>query len=170
MTKDNDMTTFIEGVRDGKYSPGQIDDWVEAWHESGSEKELHETLGMSWEQYGRWAKDPNTLVSILGEHGVVAQNDDLKIEGLKIGHNISGREQESSFMNACLVGEDGNDVSIAATAPAEYHKLSPKDFNAAIQQDLAPLIEAGWSFEIQKGPNDEKHEDLLEQMTKDIES
>lgn len=163
------MATFIELVKQGKYTPGQIDDWVEAWHESDSDRELHETIGMTFEEYGRWAKDPDTLISIIGEHGVVVEREDLEIEGLKINHNIPGKEQESSFMNACLVGENDTDVSIAATAPTEYHAMKPGDFNAAMQRDLAPLVAAGWTFEIQRGPDEEGAEKLIDGMADDIE-
>lgn len=163
------MATFIELVKQGKYTPGQIDDWVEAWHESGSEKELHEAIGMSWEQYGRWAKNTGTLLEILSEHGISAKEDDFNVKGLKISHNIFGHEQESSFMNACLVGENGVDVSIAATAPARYHKLNPEEFNAAMHQDLAPLIEAGWTFEIQRGPDADRAEEILDDMAREME-
>lgn len=163
------MATFIELVKEGKYTPGQIDDWVEAWHESDSEQELHETIGMTMEQYSRWAGNPATLIPIMGEHGVVAEPEDLEIEGLKIEHNIPGEEQESSFMNACLVGEHDVDVSIAATAPAGYHALSPKDFNKTMKRDLFHLVEAGWSFEIQRGPDEEGMEKLQDAMRSDIE-
>lgn len=163
------MTTFIELVRQGKYTPHQIENWVDAWHSSETEQELHESIGMTLDQYKRWAANPDTLIPIIGEHGVVIEDEDLEVEGLKIEHNIYGEEQQSSFMNACLVGEHDVDVSIAATAPAGYHLLSPEDFNKAMQRDLAPLVAAGWSFQIQRGPDEVGREKRIDAMRSDIQ-
>lgn len=41
-----------------------IDDAVDAWHEGGSNVELHEFLGFTWEEYGRWV-ETNDAVAIL---------------------------------------------------------------------------------------------------------
>lgn len=163
------MATFIELVKQGKYTPGQIDAWAEAWRESNSNKELYETIGMTPDQYERWKNNPDTLIPIIGEHGVVTQDEDLEIRNLKIDHNITGAEQMSNFMNACLVGEKGVDVSIAATAPAEYHAMNAQDFNTAMQRDLTALIDAGWSFEIQRGPNEDSANTLIDDMLENFE-
>lgn len=38
----------------------QIDDAVDAWHDgAGQGQELHEYLGMTWDEYSLWAQDPN---------------------------------------------------------------------------------------------------------------
>lgn len=40
----------------------EIDDIIERWH--GGEwpdKELHEALGWTWEQYSTWLEDPNAV-------------------------------------------------------------------------------------------------------------
>ena len=37
-----------------------IDDKVEAWHEGdGDGLDLHEYLGMNWDEYAVWAKEPS---------------------------------------------------------------------------------------------------------------
>lgn len=49
-----------------------IDDEVEEWHSRAdswdAKPSLHEHLGMTAEQYGRWVKDPSTLDAIAAEH------------------------------------------------------------------------------------------------------
>lgn len=45
---------------DGK-DPGDIDDWVERWHDGDSKLQLHEFLGMTWEEYGNFALAPACL-------------------------------------------------------------------------------------------------------------
>jgi hypothetical protein len=46
--------TFFALYGEGQATPEQIDDYVEAWHESGNDetRELHEYLGLTWEEYG----------------------------------------------------------------------------------------------------------------------
>jgi len=44
-----------------------VEDWVEAWHRGDPLGwELHERLGLTWEEYGRWVQgDKETLQAIL---------------------------------------------------------------------------------------------------------
>jgi hypothetical protein len=47
--------TFLERHRAGEEL--DVDDFVEAWHEGAGEGlELHEFLGMTWDEYGHWAR------------------------------------------------------------------------------------------------------------------
>ena len=43
--------TFMGHHVDGR-DPGDIDDWVERWHAGDSKLQLHQFLGMTWEEYG----------------------------------------------------------------------------------------------------------------------
>lgn len=47
------MSNFIELCRQGKVSPDELDDYVDAWHDSDSALPLHEYLGMTQEEYAR---------------------------------------------------------------------------------------------------------------------
>ena len=56
------MSTFMERYLRGEVTAEEIDDYVELWHESlGFSGELHEYLGMTWEEYGAWAETPSVL-------------------------------------------------------------------------------------------------------------
>lgn len=45
-----------------------IDKFISAWHNNeGANQHLNEYLGMTWDQYKRWAKDESLLPSILEE-------------------------------------------------------------------------------------------------------
>lgn len=46
----------------------EIDDWVEKWHDSSQRKELHEYLGMSWDEYSAWVSMPEILPFIITAH------------------------------------------------------------------------------------------------------
>lgn len=39
-----------------KVTKENIGDLIEEWHGSDSNQELHEFLGLTWEQYARWVK------------------------------------------------------------------------------------------------------------------
>lgn len=57
---------FVDLCLDGDVLVDEIDDFVENWHEDeDSTQELHEYLGMSWEEYSVWATNPSILPFIL---------------------------------------------------------------------------------------------------------
>ncbi len=59
--------SFIEKCINGDASLDEIDDYIDEWHDSDSDinLELHEFLGMSWEEYSLWAVKPSLLAEIL---------------------------------------------------------------------------------------------------------
>ena len=63
----HEAPTFFSLYADGKATPDQLDDFVEAWHESGDEetRELHEFLGMTWDEYGVLLMTDDALPLIL---------------------------------------------------------------------------------------------------------
>ncbi|QXW44850.1 hypothetical protein [Pseudomonas amygdali] len=58
---------FLEFYLKGDVLEEDIHRFVEGWHEGleGAGIELHEYLGMSWEEYGVWVATPVALSSIL---------------------------------------------------------------------------------------------------------
>ena len=48
--------------------PEEIDDFIELWHKDDSDKELHDFLGMSWEEYLAWVADASILPLIINSH------------------------------------------------------------------------------------------------------
>lgn len=59
--------SFIEKCINGNASLDEIDDYIDAWHDSDSdmELELHEYLGMTWKEYSIWAIKPSLLAEIV---------------------------------------------------------------------------------------------------------
>ena len=49
--------TFVEALRNGDANYGDIDDYINAWHEGDSTLALHEFLGMTWREYRVWAEE-----------------------------------------------------------------------------------------------------------------
>ncbi|KWS23662.1 hypothetical protein ABNM12_11430 [Pseudomonas syringae] len=58
---------FLELYLKGDVLEEDIHRFVEGWHEGreGAGMELHEYLGMSWEEYGVWVATPAALSLIL---------------------------------------------------------------------------------------------------------
>ena len=46
--------TFIDLYSSGEVSLEEIDDFIDEWHKSVQEMELHEFLGMSQKEYINW--------------------------------------------------------------------------------------------------------------------
>jgi hypothetical protein len=57
--------SFIESCSRGELLLDDIDDCIDQWHESESELELHEYLGMTQHEYILWVHDPEVLVFII---------------------------------------------------------------------------------------------------------
>ena len=54
--------TFVDRVLDGEALPEDIDDYVDAWHDSPNEsRPLQEFLGFSSDEYALWIEKPDTL-------------------------------------------------------------------------------------------------------------
>lgn len=59
--------SFVELCLEGNALEEEIEQFVEDWHEGreGADMELHEYLGMSWEEYQIWATTPSVLPFVL---------------------------------------------------------------------------------------------------------
>lgn len=65
--------------------PDEIDDFVDFWHESGENGELHEFLGLTWEEYSLWVSNAAFVNIIIaarrsGQPIAEAVNDSLRHE------------------------------------------------------------------------------------------
>lgn len=59
--------TFIDDCIKGDACINDIDDYIEKWHlgEDCQNIELHEYLGMGWEEYAEWVAKPSSLIDVL---------------------------------------------------------------------------------------------------------
>lgn len=57
---------FFEKYCNYEVIEDDIDDYISDWHDSGPEetRELHEYLGMTWQEYGEWLRDESVLLSL----------------------------------------------------------------------------------------------------------
>lgn len=63
--------SFIEAALGGYAGLEDIDLYVDAWHDGSDSRELHEYLGMTWEEYQLWVERPESLRYIVSSraHG-----------------------------------------------------------------------------------------------------
>jgi len=63
----SDAGTFVDLCLAGKVQPADIDDFVEAWHEGASRKDVWDFLGLTREEYGRWVEEPAAITDIVDQ-------------------------------------------------------------------------------------------------------
>ncbi|MCU1371852.1 MAG: hypothetical protein JWO77_3046 [Ilumatobacteraceae bacterium] len=59
---------FIDGCLDGSYFLSEIDDAVEAWHDSDTSAPIWRFLGMRKSEYRLWVERPESLRFIVAAH------------------------------------------------------------------------------------------------------
>ena len=57
--------SFVDAFRAGEVDAEKIDDYIEYWHTHETGNELHEFLGMTWEQYEVWVRHNNKVLNAL---------------------------------------------------------------------------------------------------------
>lgn len=152
----SNKTTFLDALRSGRTTAGEIDDWIEAWHDFDLQgrkgPELHEFLGMTFEQYARLVADPNAIDAIAAE----APSPDRDFDIFKISYGIPAHHQESSFMNSTLSGaKDGLSISVAVSPPEGIDLSDPSITTTMLRAAFRRLTDMGWSVEIQIGPDED---------------
>lgn len=62
------MSDFIKDCIEGYALMTEIDDYIDAWHQSDSDLALHDFLGMTRKEYALFIEDNNYLASIITAH------------------------------------------------------------------------------------------------------
>ncbi|EPH6499614.1 hypothetical protein ACS3FE_002303 [Vibrio cholerae] len=58
--------SFVNLCLNGDVLEDEIDDFIDSWHDDEETTlELHEYLGMTWEEYSVWSTNPSVLPFIL---------------------------------------------------------------------------------------------------------
>lgn len=74
---------FMSLALNGIVLPDEIEDYIEAWHESDSKDEVYDYLGMDFAEYSLWVSDPDAInIIISARHSGIplrkAVNDNLR--------------------------------------------------------------------------------------------
>jgi hypothetical protein len=65
----------VDDLLAGRATLEDVEDYVDRWHESDDHRELHEFLGLDWDEYALWAERPHTL-----RHIVFARREGMSVE------------------------------------------------------------------------------------------
>jgi len=57
--------TFVDQCLEGLATLDEVDDFVEAWHEGEDARDLHEYLGLTWDEYALFVERPEALRYIM---------------------------------------------------------------------------------------------------------
>ena len=60
----SEQMSFLDRLIAGTARAGEIDEYVEKWHEGDGSAELREYLGMTAEEYSLWLDNPEMLAEI----------------------------------------------------------------------------------------------------------
>ena len=85
---------FINLCSNGDALPEEIDNFIEAWHKSSSTTDLHDYLGMTWEEYSAWAIDKSVLNIIITARIRKIDYKDILVEDK--GVELAARSQSSA--------------------------------------------------------------------------
>jgi hypothetical protein len=56
--------TFADLVLAGRAKLSDIDDYIDRWHDGSSTLQLHDFLGLTWDEYAAWVNDPASLAAM----------------------------------------------------------------------------------------------------------
>jgi hypothetical protein len=95
-------TTFVQAVLDGDALISDVDDWVDAWHDSagapgGRSLSLGAYLGMTPDEYALWVERPESLRFVVKAHK--SHIDALEVEeiaGLAAAAARAGDDAEAA--------------------------------------------------------------------------
>ncbi len=63
-SKNHTEAKFLERYLNGDVLAGDIDDYVDLWHERCDDQQIYEFLGLTRDEYALWLRDPDVLPHI----------------------------------------------------------------------------------------------------------
>ena len=88
-------SSFMTLALNGLVLSDEIEDFVQAWHESDSKEEIFEFLGMTFEEYSLWASDPDTIDVILSARHAGRPLKEAVNDNLRVQERIAARADEA---------------------------------------------------------------------------
>jgi hypothetical protein len=97
--------TFVDDVLAGHASLDDMDDYVDAWHGLSDDApeaslELHEYLGLTWDEYRRWGTHPESLRFVLAAKRANLPEEDILAATEIVG--AAARSNDSSDADRVL--------------------------------------------------------------------
>lgn len=95
-----EATTFLELALEGRVMSDEVDDFVEEWHSSAASSELHEFLGMTWEEYSLWSADPDYIDIIIAARRSNRVLREAVNDNLRSGERLAARSDDTGKISA----------------------------------------------------------------------
>lgn len=142
--------TFIDLCLTGKAQATEIDDYVDRWHHAkDADMELHEYLGMTWDEYSLWATKPSVLPDILSARKS-SNLDQLALDNkvASISHLVFHAPKLVEMVEAAARDEKNGVTALKSNPNLPIYSESPEIVNqAGIEKQLAFLLAHGFSAE-----------------------
>ncbi len=96
---------FFELYSQGRALADEADDYIDEWHESGEEVtcELHEFLGLKWNEYQAFVSDPTVLPLILKSRNEHRPLNNVIELAMKEDDRIAARAQDITILRNWLL-------------------------------------------------------------------
>ena len=151
------VDALVAGVvvgADGR--PLDIDDEIDAWHDGGDQShgELHAYLGLSWDEYSRFAMEPGALDAIVAERRAAIDGPQDGPVAIRFG--IDATAQRTTFAEAAPTAlESGLAMSVALVPPADFPAHDAAVTRTMLEASFRRLVDVGWRMEVLIGPDAE---------------
>src|SRR5688572_9932220 len=86
--------SFMQLASEGLTDLDAIDDYVDRWHESPAGQSLHDFLGMKWDEYGLWVRDPDFLPFVVEAHRERREGEDALEMILDVAKRDGGEDAQ----------------------------------------------------------------------------
>lgn len=94
--------TFMDDALSGRAGVTDIEDYIDAWHDSTGNEELHTFLGFSWDEYRLWVEKPQSLRFIIAAHRHgLSVSDELR-RSIPESYTLAARAESSSEAKGVL--------------------------------------------------------------------
>ena len=128
--------TFREAVAQGLAAAGDIEDWIDTWHEEQAhDRPLSHALGWTYDEYARWLKDPEAIHDLVSppaggeartEGGAMVSVERVGPDGARIevcapvAHGARTRAGRAAAQSLAALGlEPGEKIEVVCQTPAE---------------------------------------------------
>jgi hypothetical protein len=92
--------SFMDLVFQGRVLSDEIEDFVEKWHNSESDLEIHDFLGLTFQEYSLWVSDPDNIDMIIYARRADIPLTEAVNDNIQHEKRIAARSDEAAKISA----------------------------------------------------------------------